>query len=333
MADLRTLVTTVAATTVAVAALVFTLAVFGIHYDHVLSSLAGTDPLMEPTARFGLERQAGPFRATLFFGIWMVVASALLMPALVDGKGRERVLAGAGWLILAVSVAILTVSRLAMTAMFVVPGVYLLVRGRRTVGFAFLVMAGIVAAAFTVLSIEPQIAGSGQGETGRILQDSVAMRVASIEATIEALSAKPLFGWGLLSGMTVLSGLIGQISYVDNMYLSLLVELGLVGTGSFLFLAGVIVARASRAWRSPIGLALSIALVAELILALFASTLESTQGYAAFFIVAALALAAVPERSDAGDVEVLGAQPPTPASDGIAHVPDQRRDGEAKSPA
>ncbi|HYI23407.1 MAG TPA: O-antigen ligase family protein [Candidatus Limnocylindrales bacterium] len=329
---LRMLVITVAATTVAVAAVVFALAAFGIHYDHVLSSLVGTEPLREPMARFGLERQAGPFRATLFFGIWMVVASALLMPFISDGRGRARSLSVAAWLMLAVSVAILTVSRIAMTAMFVVPGVYFLVRGRRTIGVACLVIAGIVAVTFSVLSLEPQLAGAGQGETGRILQDSVGMRLASVGATIDALSIKPLFGWGLLSGPAVLSGLIGETSYVDNMYLSLLVELGLVGTVSFLFLVAVILARTSRAWRSAVGLALLIAVVAELTLAIFASTLESTQGYAAFFVLCGLALAAVERPSDALDVEVLGVQSPLPAPDGIAHVPDQRREREAKAP-
>jgi hypothetical protein len=92
-----------------------TFAALGIHYDHILAQIAGSQPVPQVADRFGLERQAGSFRAPLYFGIWMAVVSALLLPAMAEGRPRARQIAWAAWVVLLVSVAVLTASRLATT--------------------------------------------------------------------------------------------------------------------------------------------------------------------------------------------------------------------------
>ena len=325
-AGLRRLLTAVVATTVVVAAATLILAALGIHYDHVLAQVAGSQPAPQVADRLGLERQAGSFRAPLYFGIWMAVVSALLLPAMAEGRPRARQLAWAAWAVLLVSVAILTASRLATTAMFVLPGIYFVIRGKGRVGVAFLLLAAVVGVSFSILSLEPVISG----DTENLLVQSSTMRVASIQAVFEALQMHPLFGWGLLSDVTVLSAFIGDRNYVDDVYLSLLVEVGIVGTFSFLLLVAAILARSRRAWRSAVGLALGIALLGLLTMGAFASTLKSTQSYAAFCVLAALGLATGALRSQAWNDEVFGSKTPAPVPERIADVPGQRREGQEK---
>ena len=278
---LRTLVVVFAVTMIVVAGVVLLLAALGMRYDKVLADIAGNVPLADTAPRFGIERQPGPFRGPLFFAIWMTAASALLMPALAEGRARLRQLAFAAWLVLLVSVVFLTASRLAMSAMFVVPGVYFLVRGRRLVALACFIAAGAVAIGVTFLAPASEVvARSGE------------MRLSAIDAALQAIRARPLFGWGLLSDQSVLSGLLGTRSYVDDTYLSLAVETGLVGLGAFLLLATSIVAATRRTWRSPLVLAVTIAVAGVLGMAAFASVLQASQGYAAFAVLAALAVAA-----------------------------------------
>ena len=278
---LRTLVTVFAATIVVVAGVVLLLAALGIRYDHVLSGMAGNVPLPDTAPRYGFERQPGPFRAPLFFAIWMTAGSALLLPALAEGRARIRQLAFAGWLVLLVAVVVLTASRLAMTAMFVVPGVYFLARGHRLLAVACFVAAGVVAIGVTLVA-----------PPNTVIAQSGEMRLSAIDAALQAIRARPLFGWGLLSDKSVLSGILGTQSYVDDSYLSLAVEVGLVGLSAFLLLATSIVAGTRRAWGSPLGLALAIAVTGVLGMSVFASVLQASQGYAAFFVLAALAVAA-----------------------------------------
>ena len=58
------------------------------------------------------------------------------------------------------------------------------------------------------------------------------MRVEAIEAAWPVLLQKPLFGWGLLSAGPVLSAAIGHPCYVDDTYVTYLVELGVLGAWS-----------------------------------------------------------------------------------------------------
>ena len=254
----RNLVLVIAGTTVAIAGVVLVLAAFGQHYDQILAGIVGTEPVPEVSSRFGIERQAGPFRAPLYFGIWMSVASALLLPWIAEGRRRAKWWAIAAWVLLLAAIFLLTTSRLATTAMFILAGVYFLYRGRRATGIAFLALGAVVGIAFYALTLGPNITGG----TGYSLPDTSLVRLDAIKATLVAVRQHPLFGWGLLTDMSVLTGFIGERNYVDNAYLSFLVELGIVGTVSFLSLIGVIVVLGRRAWSSALGLALgSLSLV------------------------------------------------------------------------
>jgi len=329
---LRMLVAVTVGATVVVAGMVLALAAGGQRYDLILSDIAGTEPLSAASPRFGLERQAGPFRAALYFGIWMAVASALLLQWMSEGARRVRWIARAAWLLLLVAVFVLTTSRVATTAMFILPGIYYLVRGRRATGAAFLVLAVVVGIAFSFLTLGPDLT-TGPGD---VLPDSSPLRLDAIRATLEALRINPLFGWGLLTDVRVLSDLIGVTNFVDNAYLSLLVELGIVGSAAFVFLLGVIVLLTRRAWSSAFGLALSIAPICDLAMGVFATTFKASQGYAALFVLAALALAAAAlaaVASDARDDLVVRSQTPTTAPQRVSDVPRERRDGDPRARA
>ncbi|MEP7361340.1 MAG: O-antigen ligase family protein [Chloroflexota bacterium] len=284
-AALRTLIGLFAATMVGVAAVVLVLAILGLRYDHVVSGLAGTVPAADNLARYGLERQAGPFRGAAYFGIWLTAASALVLPAIVHGQRAMRWLALVGWLVLVVAALFTTGSRLAMTMVFVLPGVFFLVRGPRAVGLASLVVAAVVALG---VSLFP---------ANSVIEGSTTLRVAAIHASIDAVRMHPLFGWGLLSDQSALSGILGQRNYVDNEYLSIAVEMGLVGLTGFLLLVMSVVLTTLRAWRTPVGLALLLALMAILGMAVLISVLQATQGYAAFSVLAALGVMAALNRA------------------------------------
>jgi hypothetical protein len=276
---LRVLVTVFAVTMVTVAAVVLLLAAMGQHYDYILSGLAGTEPAPANALRYGLERQAGPFRGALYFAIWLTATSALLLPAMARRTGRTRVLAVSAWVVLLVAVVVLTASRLAMTTIFLLPAAYFLVRGPRPLGVASLV-AAIMTASGLALFIP----------AGPVIDGSNSLRISALGSALQAIGAHPLFGSGLLTDMTVLSAVIGKKNYVDNTYLSLAIEIGLVGLAGFLLLVAAMVAATRRGWSSARGLAMALAVAAVLGMALLASVLQSTQCYAAFFVLGALAV-------------------------------------------
>ena len=309
---LRTLVIVTVTTTVVVSAVALVLAALGYHYDRILAEIVGSTPVPQIGTRFGFERQAGPFRASLYFGIWVAVVSSLLLPVLIRAARTQRRVAAAAWVVLLVAVIFLTLSRMATTAMFIMPGIYFLVRGRRRAGASFLGAALACAALFTVLSLDPAIMfpqpGGGEGS----FAESNSMRLAAYGAAFEAVRERPLFGWGLLSGRIVLEAIIEGRSYVDSTYLQLLVEFGLVGSASFLLLVAAILRGSRRTWGSAGGLALGLAIVGYLGMSALASTLTSTQMHAAFFVLAGLFLAHASGDSEARDQLVLRAQPPPP---------------------
>jgi hypothetical protein len=277
----RVLLLTFVATIAVATALVFAFAMLGQRLDHVLSGLAGTVPAPTNAPRYGFERQAGTFRGAVYFGIWLAAGSALLMPALASGAQRTRLLALGTWLLLLVAAFTLTGSRMAMVAIFLVPAAYFLVRGPRWVGMVSLIAA--IGVAFGLTFVVPW--------TDQIERSST-LRVTAVGAAIDAIAARPLFGWGLLSDMTVLGNIIGRRNFVDNTFLSFAIEIGLVGLGAFLFLVASIVLATRRVWATPCSLALLVALGTVLGMGVLASILQASQSYAAFFVVAALAVAA-----------------------------------------
>jgi hypothetical protein len=275
---LRTLIVVFAGTMVGVAAAVLALALLGLHYDHVVSGLAGSVPAADTLARYGLERQAGPFRGATYFGIWLTAGSVLLLPQLELHGGAKRWLALAGWLVLVVSALTMTGSRLAMTMVFALPGVYFLMRGQRALGVASLLAAGLVALGVSLIPANDAI------------EYSTTRRLAAVGASFDAVGVHPLFGWGLLNDMNALGQFLGQRNYVDNTYLSIALETGLVGLGAFLLLVFGVLFAVRRMWRSAQGLALTLVLLAILGMAVLISVFQATQGYAAFWILAALAV-------------------------------------------
>jgi hypothetical protein len=168
-----------------------------------------------------------------------------------------------------------------MTAMFLVPAAYFIIRNRPLIGIAsFIAAVAIALGLTTVVPSTHEIDSSG------------ALRIAAINPALQAIGAHPLFGWGLLNDSSVLSAIIGSKNYVDDAFLSLAVEVGLVGLGAFLLLVSGIIVGAFWGWTTARGLALTIAVVAVLGMAILASVFQSTQGYAALFVLAALAVAA-----------------------------------------
>ena len=326
----RQLVLVMAIATTALAGVVLVLAFIGLKYDVILGGLVGSELVPPVLPRFGLERQVGSFRGALYFAVWMTICCALLLPWMLEGRGRARRLAVVAWVVLLVAVTLLTTSRLGVTGMFAVPGVYALLRGKRRIGAAFVIGAVVVAVAFTALSLDTGLAPAG---TGEVLEGSNRLRLAALMAALDAISARPFFGWGLLSDMAVLGAFIGERNYVDNIYLSFLIDFGVIGTGAFLFLTVAIVAASRQSWRTPIGFALALALATELGMGILCSTLTSTQNYALFFGLAGLAVAAGrrSEISDAGDLQVLGPESPPPVSDSLAQVPGNGRDGQPEA--
>jgi O-antigen ligase len=114
---------------------------------------------------------------------------------------------------------------------------------------------------------------------------------------------KPLFGWGLLSAGPVLSAASGHPNFVDDTYLQYLVELGVLGFAAFALLIFAALGTAVRQPWSALHLSRLLALVCFLGTAALASFLNTTQGYAAFVLVVALATAgaqAAPSETSSG---------------------------------
>lgn len=290
---LRSLVAVFGATMVAVALAALGFAALGLRYDSVVSGLAGSVPADVNLPRFGLARQFGPFRGAVYFGIWLAVAAAVLLPAMDRAKGAARWAAIAAWVVVVVAAIALTGSRMAMTMVFLLPGAYFLLRGQRLPGVASLVAAGIVVVGVSYLP-------SGDA----LIDNSTSLRLTAIGASARAIGEHLWFGWGLLNDMAALGGIIGHRNFVDNTYLSIAIETGIIGLGAFGVLIAGILGALWRGRKSALGLALALAVGAVLAMGLLASVLQVTQGYAAFFVLAALAVAAARPRQSESSVQV-----------------------------
>jgi O-antigen ligase len=130
------------------------------------------------------------------------------------------------------------------------------------------------------------------------------MRLESLQAAWPTLVEKPLFGWGLLSAAPILSGRLGHPTFVDNTYLTDLVELGLLGCAAFALLVLASLRRALFIPRTPIHLSRVFAVLSFLAMAGFVSILSITQGYAGFVILMAL----VSVEAKAGSPEAVAAE-------------------------
>jgi hypothetical protein len=297
----------VVVTTVVVATASTSLAFLGRPYDVLVHSLQ--DAAAATSTRFGIERQQGPFDGPLFYAIWLVGVSALLLPRIESATGRGRWLWIAAWLLIAVAI-LTTVSRLAVVGLPLIPAAYLALRGRRAHSMVAFGIACVIAIA--VLGLPSRLGGDGTlplpvptlepapGETPgeapsptpvQRIDDPDASNLARFEALKAALGAfveRPLFGWGLLSGKDVALAQLGTPNYVDNSYLVLLIEVGLVGLVAFLLLVSAVLVPAVRARLSATGTARLVACLSLVFSGMFAAVFSVTQLYAGFWVVCGL---------------------------------------------
>ena len=319
--------TVVAATTLAVAAL-------GTSYGAVLHALVGLGAQAPNDIRFGLARQEGSFPAPLFFAAWLVGASMLALVWLEDERPAARLLAWACWAALTTA-TVFTVSRVGVVVSFGGAGVFFLARRRPVKAVPMLMaaaVAGLLMARLTFPSFLPDShapgAGANTGESGGTssaatpqpaeqvaLEGSLSLREDAIRALWPAIDGKPLFGWGLLSAQTVISRETGQPNYIDDTYVQWLVELGLVGFGSFMFLVIAILVKGSGSEGTPEQISRILAMLALLGMCALASFLSITQGYAAFFLVAALLTASPVSTRPIISARMLRLHPPDRSSD------------------
>ena len=280
----------------------------GLRYDSLLGTLGGGQLPPSSPERFGFIRQQGSFPATLFFAIWLAACTALVLPWCLERDRRIVATAAAAWVVLVFGIAVLTVSRIALPCAFLVAGVYLWRWRHRAVASAAIVVAFAIAFGFASLSIgtapdetspspepgssSPAVTPSAPTATFPSESDALASsneaRVEAIKATIKAVSQEPVFGWGLLRAKDVVTSIGGSTNYVDSSYLVVAIEMGLVGLLAFLGLIASVLWAGRRAWSSRAGMSLSLACVAILAMTAVAAYLNVTQGYATFWLLAAL---------------------------------------------
>ena len=287
-----------------VASVATVLATAGLRYDSILrgTSIAGE-------VRFGLVRQEASFDAPLFYAVWLVAAGALALGLAISLRGRGRWLALMAWASLAAGV-VTTTSRFGITAVPTVVGFVLVAIGRWRLGLLALAVAAVVAvvpfagivggldqsAAAPLMtapasSPAPASAATQAAELeARRLRGSTEARLEAISATVSAVTARPVLGWGPLSATRVATTELGHPNYVDNAYLVMLIELGIAGLAAFLLLVlGIF--RSILPHRSALSASQVVSLAAILVFALLAANFATSQGYALFWLVAGLAVA------------------------------------------
>jgi hypothetical protein len=283
----------------------------GLRYDSVLTVLAG-DPLPPSVSgeRFGFIRQQASFSAALFFAIWLAAATALVLPWVLAHRRMTVAMASATWALLVGGIAVLTVSRIAVTGVFLIAGAFLWRWGYPKIASAALIVGFAVAIGFAGLSAgssppspdstsgpQPGSTAAPGGPSARvetypseseILAGSNDLRLRAFRATLDAVGQKPVFGWGLLRAKEVVTSIGGSANYVDSSYLVIVVEMGIVGLAAFLALIASVFAASRPAWSNAHGMALGLGWVSILVMSIVAAYLNVTQGYATFWLLAAL---------------------------------------------
>ncbi len=306
--------------TAVVAAAATAMALVGLQYQAVLF---GSGDLVG--LRFGLVRQEASFDAPLFYAAWLVAAGALAFGLAMTVRGRVQWMAWLAWVLIALGV-VTTASRFGLTAVPGVLGLALLALRRPAPGLGALAVASILAVVFftgpggglddTALTPEPipSVIPSTPGSPGssevppvispspampsptltpemreaELLRGSTSARMEALRATVDAVRRRPVLGWGLLSAKRVVADELGHPNFVDDAYLVILIELGIAGLAAFFVLVGGVFRRILP-FRSPLGASQVIALVVLLAFGVVAANLATSQGYALFWLVAALA--------------------------------------------
>ena len=314
--------------TAAVAALSTTLAVLGFRFSTLFDGSSGQGDI-----RFGLVRQQASFDAPLFYSVWLVTAGALAAGIALSTSGRTRKLASAAWVMIAVGV-ITTASRFGLVAAPALLGVMFLAAHRPRPAIPALVVAAAVAVVFftgpgglsdpgslspvgpvpsEVASSAPpgQNPGGGTASPGAqslqpaptpldpqaaSLRDSTHARVEALTAAVDALRARPLLGWGLLSAKRVALAELGHQNFIDNTYLVIVMEQGLLGFAAFAMLILMSLA-AMLPVRGVLAVSQILAFGAMLAFGAVAAILATSQGYAMLWLLGGLAVAGAHRES------------------------------------
>lgn len=292
--------------TAAVALVACALFVFGIQYDQFFRSVLGLPGDTYFRERFGRMRVEGPFAQPLLFAVWLLPISSLALTALRSGGGHRRTAYAVAWF--AISAAVfLTGSRVALIGVLVLPAAYLFIRRMSFAALvagilALIVMAAMLQVTFANLpraqtSTSPPSAGPIPASASPVVPaspDNLAlgasgeMRLDAYRGGVKAIAQRPLFGWGLLSGSSVLQKATGRPNSVDSSYLQVGIESGVLGLAAFLWLLYAVLRLAARNLSSERQQARFVGLLAFLGMGLFASFVAVTQTYAAFWLYAAV---------------------------------------------
>jgi hypothetical protein len=310
--------------------------VVGLRYDSVLTVIGGGEAAPSVSGeRFGFVRQQGSFPAALFFAIWLAAAAVIVLPGVLDRARLTVATTAVAWAVLVGGIAILTVSRIAVTGVFLIAGIYLWRWGHRRIAATALVIGFAIAVGFAGLSMGPTppnssatvspqagIASPSSGPSARpesypteaeILAGSNVLRLKALEAAVDAVRQKPAFGWGLLRAKEVVAGIGGAINYVDSSYLVVVIEMGIAGLLAFVGLIVSVFAASRAAWSNPVGMAIGLACLSILGMSTVAAYLNVSQGYATFWLLSALLVSAgtFVGRNPGQGISVVGVAPTT----------------------
>jgi O-antigen ligase len=182
------------------------------------------------------DRARGPFLQAVANGVTINILALVA----IDGYRRKRIKGGAAFSVLAsVPVAILATKTRGVWLSFAVSVMWLISRmgekrlRRAAVGLG---IVGILAIATAI-----EFGDGGRALRDRLQEDStVEFRMAAYRAGWEMFLERPLWGWGMQQLHNELarrmSGFQGDSFAVHNTYLDVLLELGAVGLGLYLWL-------------------------------------------------------------------------------------------------
>jgi hypothetical protein len=339
--------TAVIVATVSVAVITTLLPLTGYRYDAIVHGLQGIVQPAEPPIRFGIQRQQGPFTASLFYAVWLLSTSALILPRIEMAHGLPKTI----WVLTWVAAATATVTTLSRLAIVGIPATLALysafrrMRGRASVMVAATIVTSLIVfgglrderpvvlnsggssgetaesapsqsvAPSTVLSPAPSSAPASperQIVTIEALASSNQARVDALVAAVSAISERPLFGWGPTTAQEVAFRILGSRNPIDSSYLVVSIEFGLVGLLAFLALIGAVLIPARKV-RDPLGIGLLMACMALAAAASVVAVFATTQLYAAFWLLAgALAARTACGGEPVGLAGRLGVQPESP---------------------
>ena len=293
-----------ALTTIGAALVAMALALAGTQYNDGFARILGHEIVpLGARVRFGVVRLEGPMGQPLVFAAWLVTALPLCISLVQPGVRLVRrnliPLSGAVALTLAL---IFTVSRSAMILASFVPAAFAWGLGRMRVAIALaavgLAMSIVVTVSSGTVSLPtaPPTAStpssSASSTAGKnAVQRSGEQRLAAYRAALTTVMEQPLFGHGLLRGSDALSAVAGRTNYVDNTYLQVAVEQGLIGLAALAGLLAVVLRLAYDRRRTRLGLGVLAALCAFLLMGVVASLFSFTQVFALFWVLAAAATA------------------------------------------